>query len=53
MFIKYNIPNGIIYIILDYKNSIVIMEDDHDESENEKDVLIDTYGKSFDYYPKY
>ena len=47
VFVKYDIPNEIIYLILDYKNSIVMID-----NEQEQDVLIDTYGKAFDYYPK-
>ena len=47
VFIKYNIPNEIIYLILDYRNSIVMID-----NINETNILIDTYGKSFDYYPK-
>lgn len=50
IYIKHNIPNDIIYIILNYKNSIVAVDSDHDNGQ--EILMIDTYGKKFDYYPK-
>lgn len=55
VFIKYNIPNQIVRLILDFKNSIVMLDGgDHDERELQQGetILIDTFGEYFDYYPK-
>ena len=51
VFVNYNLPNEIIELILDYKNSILSNEGDYHD-DNEQEIWIDTYGKDFDYYPK-
>ena len=56
VFVKYNIPNEIIDIILKYKNNIVLVDNIIDEADcnhSDKDTIwIDTYGLEFGHYPK-